>query len=524
MNSALASLAAQLRSAGMGAGDVANVLKIQNERSTEPVPQDTLTLIVRNVFDGETRHYKRVPLDEYLAKTEAFLRRYVAFPSEHEPVAVALWIAHAHFVDAFDVSPILAVTSAEKRSGKTRVLDCVSALVPRPLRQALPSEAVVYSALAERPRFTLLIDEADAIFGGRQAEKYEGLRAVLNSGNRKGTPVLRVQWVNRKRAVETLDVFGAKAIAGIGNLPDTVADRAIPIRMRRKASYEPVARWREREIPAIAEDIGRPANPFEPVSGTDGADGTGVEVGVLPHVDLPDELNDRAQDGWETLFVVAKLAGGDWPKRAYNAALALNTDSDASLTTGTRLLADIRTVFGQATYLPTTELLDGLYNIEDSPWSDWYGRLMTPKALAHMLSAFDIHPRNQRMNGTRVRGYLRADFEDAWVRYLPDSVWTLASAEPDTETETPTSRSVPSVLSVPAGPRGLRGIVLNPGESLPDRSSARSTFLPASTLPGDRVGKLKCTRCGSYGARSAMIRSVSGNLYHRQTCRAVGVA
>ena len=72
-----------------------------------------------------------VDVGDYLSRVRDFVTRYVVFPSEHEPVAVALWVAHAHIVDRFETSPILAVTSAEMRSGKTRVLDVLELLVPR---------------------------------------------------------------------------------------------------------------------------------------------------------------------------------------------------------------------------------------------------------------------------------------------------------------------------------------------------------------------------------------------------------
>jgi hypothetical protein len=180
-------------------------------------------------------------LPQYLAAVHRFVRRYVAFPSDHEPIAVALWVAHAHLVDRFEASPLLAITSAEMRSGKTRLLDCLEVLVPTPFRVVIPSEAVVYTVLSQRPRPTLLLDEADAIFGAKTAERYEGLRAILNSGNRIGTPVLRVKLEGRRREVEAFDVFGPKAIAGIGDLPATVADRSVPIRMKRRA-HRPGAR------------------------------------------------------------------------------------------------------------------------------------------------------------------------------------------------------------------------------------------------------------------------------------------
>ena len=115
-------------------------------------------------------------LTGYLTAVHDFLCRYVAFPSEHEPVAIALWVAHAHIVEEFETSPILAVTSAEMRSGKTRTLDCLELLTPHPLRVVMPSEALVYTVLAQRPRHTLLLDERTrySVHGSPSATRVSG--------------------------------------------------------------------------------------------------------------------------------------------------------------------------------------------------------------------------------------------------------------------------------------------------------------------------------------------------------------
>ena len=90
-------------------------------------------------------------LSETLTAVVNFLTTYVAFPSEHEPIAIALWTVHTRMVETFETSPILAVTSAEMRSGKTLVLDCLELLVSHPFRVITPSEAVVYTVLATPP-------------------------------------------------------------------------------------------------------------------------------------------------------------------------------------------------------------------------------------------------------------------------------------------------------------------------------------------------------------------------------------
>jgi hypothetical protein len=346
-------------------------------------------------------------LNDYLIGVEGFLTRYVAFPSEHEQVAIALWVAHAHLVDEFETSPILAITSAEMRSGKTRVLDCLELVVPNPLRMVTPSEAVVYTALAQRPRPTLLLDEADAVFSKAMTERYEGVRAILNAGNRKGTPVLRVAWVGkpRHREVEYLDVYGAKVIAGIGKLPTTVADRAVVIRMKRRAPHEQVARFRQRQAQSEAGGIHFPAPVVPDVPGA------GVNV--------PGQLNDRAQDAWEPLVAVAEAAGEDWAARARQAAIVLSGQEHDELSIGMRLLADIRTAFvGRSSdYLPTASLLDLLRKMEDAPWNDWYGKPLSATGLAKLLEPYRVRPLQRRILGQPQRGYWRSEFEDAWARY-----------------------------------------------------------------------------------------------------------
>lgn len=340
----------------------------------------------------------------------AFLTRYVAFPSEHEPLAIALWVVHAHTVEQSEVSPILAVTSAEMRSGKTRVLDCLELLVPHPFRVVTPSEAVVYTVLAQRPRRTMLLDEADAIFGTRHtAERYEGLRAILNAGNRQGTPVLRVKLEGRRREVDEFDVYGAKAIAGIGKLPDTVTDRAIPIRMKRRAPAELVAHFRRRTAKAEGDEIVRQIRDLS------------VSVPDVPDVPVPETLNDRAADSWEPLLVIADLAGGDWPRRSRLAAIALSGESDHDLSVGIRLLSEIKDLFeSKATdHISTHDLLVSLVALELGPWDSYYGKPLTARGLAKLLEPYDVMPKQRRIVGGKMRGFFAQDFTDAWARYVP---------------------------------------------------------------------------------------------------------
>lgn len=394
------------------------------EQTTEPPPwlADEPGTLVTHRTGAEAETVPRThDLGDYLEAVRDFMCRYVAFPSEHEPVAIALWVAHAWLVERFETSPILAVTSAEMRSGKTRTLDCLEVLVPTPFRVVIPSEAVVYTVLSQRPRPTLLLDEADAIFGPRTAERYEGVRAVLNSGNRTGTPVLRVKLEGKRRDVEAFDVFGPKAIAGIGNLPTTVADRSIPIRLKRRAPSEFVARFRRRTAEAEAASIRLDAEA----------------VTVVMDIPVPEELPDRAADSWEVLLSIADAAGGLWPTMGRLAAVALSGEDETPVSVGMRLLADVRDAFGDDAHLGTGELLTALHGMDDAPWADWYGAPLSARGLAKLLGPYRVTPVLRRVRGERHRGYFAADFGDAWARYVPVSA----------------SAPVPSVTSVtPAEP------------------------------------------------------------------------
>jgi Protein of unknown function (DUF3631) len=345
--------------------------------------------------------------DDPVGALVGFLRRYVVM-SEMQAAAIALWIVHTHGFDAADASPYLAVTSPEKRSGKSRLFEVLEILVANPWKVITPTEAVVFRKIdADRP--TLLLDETDAIFGKRNGENYEGLRALLNAGNRRGTHVPRC--VGTSQQLVSFSVFCPKAIAGIGELPDTIADRAIPIRLKRKARSEQAERFRRRDAEAEAETLHINTSAWAEHA---------VPVLAEARPDLPDALDDRAQDAWEPLLAIADLIGGDWPALARIAALELSTGVDhEDESHGVRLLGDVRTVFDERAVdrLSSATLAAALAEIEESPWAEWYGKPITATAIARLLSRFEIKPKKLRFGEETARGYERDQFADAWERY-----------------------------------------------------------------------------------------------------------
>ncbi len=347
-----------------------------------------------------------------LDEAGAFVERFVRFNRPAQRVAVTLWLAHAHAVEAADSTPYLAVTSPEKRSGKTRLLEVLELLAPRPLRTANISTAALFRTIADTSP-TLFIDEVDALFSRRGAPEFEDMRGLLNAGHRRGADVVRMVGQGTAMKAERFSVFGAKVLAGIGELPETVADRSIIIRLQRQAPGERVGRFRRRDVEPVAGDLrDRLAEWLAPL------------VADLREArpELPDELNDRAADGWEPLFAIANAARGDWPERARAAALELSAglQADASESLGVRLLRDIRTAFaeGDADRMSTAAIIAALVKMDEAPWGDLRGKPLDTRTLARLLKQYDIFSRSIRLaDNSTPKGFHRDQFEDAWNRY-----------------------------------------------------------------------------------------------------------
>lgn len=260
----------------------------------------------------------------------AELCRYLIMP-EHAPAAVALWILHAHALDAFQCTPLLALLSPEKRCGKTTALGVIKQIVPRGALFSNTSSATIFR-IVEKYQPTLLFDEMDTFIRDN-----DELRGILNSGHRRDAAfVMRMSGDEPK----FFSTWGPKVVAMIGKLPSTLPDRAIEVSLKRKRPDERVTRFRNvrpGDLPDLKRKCIRWARE-NLISLRDAA----LDVSV------PDGLNDLAADNWEPLLTIADRAGGEWPERARRAAVALaghGTAEDGSI--GVTLLGDIRTVFEQ---------------------------------------------------------------------------------------------------------------------------------------------------------------------------------
>jgi hypothetical protein len=362
-----------------------------------------------------------------LQEVEQTLRRYVAFATEAQVVACTLYVPHTYVVHAAHVTPYLAVTSAEKQSGKSRLLDVLAALVHEPCRMVSPSAATLFRAI-EQTRPTILLDEADTIF---RKKEFEDIRAVLNAGFQRGQRIPRVNMDKGGGTVEWFDPFCPKVIAGIGDLPDTVQDRSIPIRLKRRLGTEPVERFRWRQAEELVDLRGRIAEWSQFATLED----------ALPA--MPEELSDREQDAWEILLAVADYAGGDWPARARDAAVTLSSARlDGRPSSGVQLLYDLRVLYELSgnRHLASDETIAWLKQLPDAPWATWTRNGISPFYLNKLLGPFGIKTKNVRLGEQTLKGLHKAELEDAFQRYLEaeeesevDALNGASSGDPDAD-------------------------------------------------------------------------------------------
>lgn len=394
-----------------------------------------------------------------------FVGRYVAFPSPHCLTVVVLWAAHTHAKPGtWYVTPRLVLDSAEPGSGKTRVLELLALLVLRPEMTISATVAAIFRMLAEEP-YTLLFDEVDAIFNPKNGGNYEDLRALLNAGYKQGATIARCVGDAKQMKVQRFTVFAPVALAGLaGRMPATITTRAVTIHMRRRGPGEFVAPFREREARWEAQ-------PLQERLG-DWITQRSPEL-ACARPTMPAGVEDRPSEVWEALLAIADDAGGEWPSRARAACrhFVLNDDLGTGQSLGVRLLRDVRIVFGSRDHMVTAELVDGLIELDESPWADFYGKPLTATRLARELERYGVKPEQYRdAAGVKQRGYLTAQtsrqtgLADAWARYL-------------SEPGTPGTAGTPQAESVPGG----APVPGQPGTG-PEPGTAPSSDVPA--VPG----------------------------------------
>jgi len=356
--------------------------------------------------------------DDLIGDLVNFLKRFVAYPSADCAIAHALWIIHAHLVDCFESTPRLAFLSPEKGSGKTRALEITQMLVPNPVMGMNVTPAYMFRKVGDENKPTILFDELDTVFGPK-AKDNEELRGLLNSGHRKGQTAGRCSTVGGRTVTEEFPSYCAVALAGLGDLPDTILGRSIVVNMRRRSPNEKVEAYRQRRHGSEGEILN-----IKIASWSEEHREEMIQKFNDPNFPrMPEEVTDRDADVWEALIAIADLCGADWASQARVTAVTLVTASQGkSPSLGIKLLSNLRDLFSDKDSMFTEEIINSLTTNEELPWGDLHGKPLDGRKLSKYLERYEVKAKQIRIDGVQRRGYEKKFFKEAWERYLPSSI------------------------------------------------------------------------------------------------------
>jgi Protein of unknown function (DUF3631) len=403
------------------------------------------------------------------------VRRHVVMTTD-QATAVALWImltwVHEH---AAVHSPLLLATSAEANSGKSTLLGLLGFLVRRALLSVSISGPALFRSI-EKWCPTFVIDEADTVLVNN-----EDLKEVINSGWTRGQNVIRCDpETNDPRPYST---FCPKAIGMKGRkLPDTTLSRAIIVELQRKLPDETVTDFDhldDKGLARLRRQLARWAT-----------DNAAALAKATP--EIPPGFHNRKRANWKLLFAIAESAGGEWKRRAWQAAGVIEkvkASFEASI--GVQLLAAIRDMFGSGVEeIPSKIMVENLTADPEQPWGEYRrGRPITQKTLGSLLSDYGVSSGTVHPPGlSDAKGYKRAQFTDLFERYLSPS-----DGNPDSE-----ASNRPNACD--AGTSDDFRSVLN---DIPDTSKSGTSSYSPSGLDGWTDRKAEIHNEGSFQPQDA---------------------
>lgn len=334
------------------------------------------------------RYTEPTAIDEALIPDIAeFIKRYVVLPSEAHATILAYWVLHTWTFDSARSTPYIYVNSADKQSGKTRLIEVLEILVRDPMRATNVTPSVLFRAI-DTLRPCILLDEVDTVWSGGRNEI---MRGILNGGYRKGGSVWRIK--NQQPA--EFNTFCPKLLAGIHNgfMPDTISDRCIPIKLKRKKRGQECERFYAMDVAA--------SEPVRRLQDRIAAFVSSSAIAVAVQRPQPcDGISDRQAEITEPLLALASVLGQEATVRS--AVADVFRDMQDVPSEMARLLATIRDAFRGEDKVFTATLLERL------------GSGISGKQLAVWLTPVGVSPKDIRIANRTGSGYDRRDFEEAF--------------------------------------------------------------------------------------------------------------
>lgn len=341
-----------------------------------------------------------------------YLKTYIVLP-EAPTLVTSAWVMAAWLPDLWDRFPHLAVTSPEKRCGKTLLLDLLYPITLNGMTTTNISPQALYR-IVQRDKPTLLMDELQSI-SRKGSEASQVTLELLNAGIGKSAKVIRCGGTNMEQ-VHTFNVYGPKAFALIGELDGVLGDRCLNVKMKRKTKEHRVERYRSKHVDAAAVVVYDALKAWAEAN----------QEAVAKHydeVELFDINNDRMADLLAPLQAVLMSidAVEQLSVLAMYASKLDEVDKEQAIqSTGVQLLWACRNIFSSQTngYVGTDDLIGRLTQRPDEQWHRFNpgGRPIGREGLAGLLRPFGI---KSAYNKERThKGYYARDFSEAWERYL----------------------------------------------------------------------------------------------------------
>jgi hypothetical protein len=358
-----------------------------------------------------------------LGKIAAFIRKYVVV-SDEQLFVLTIWILHSWMCRALPNTAYLNIQSPGPGCGKTRLLKLLELFGPpgswftagpaphlfiKKLLTVKPAETPDKPSIHELPS-AVFLDDREFTLG---SSDNNAVISCLINGFRASN---RYLYQHERSSVREFSVFCPKAFAGVAPLPRALAQRCIPVDLKRKLSSEKVEDFDLRFIRVTAQPLLDWLKAWSALN-LDVLQGHARHYAMTPS----ERFNVYEAEFVRPLLVLAHLVEGKWLDNLHASLqwLKLRSATDTA-PEGIQLLTDLRRIFDERknpAFIPSLQLVEELKLFEHRPWATWKGSL--PHKIGRLLRPFGIRSTYQHTgdNSRYIKVYLQEDLKEAWERY-----------------------------------------------------------------------------------------------------------
>jgi hypothetical protein len=242
---------------------------------------------------------RRVDGRRLIAQLEHFFRSHAKFQFDTTPNVLAHWALGTYLYMAFPIYGYIWLTSHKGQSGKSRVLELISAVSFRcPGITMSVTPATVFRSV-DQEGYTLVVDEFEKARDDAKAALIE----IFNAGFNISAKVPRCN-NNDSYKVEWFRAYCPKVFAGLSDVPDTLATRSMQLRMFPKSAKDRVQEFSL--LTSMAD-----CQPLRDDMAIWALDYARACAALVKHLAVPACLDDRAKDFMTPLYTISQVANTD---------------------------------------------------------------------------------------------------------------------------------------------------------------------------------------------------------------------